>query len=149
MKLESLFEAIPQQRGLAPFIRKASGVKGKTEHTGRGSWWMHANEPYDWDVMVQNLFKKLPQWKRSGHLVDAARDGEDGLVLIFSQKYFNPHYRTFSTRRPENEFKKMIGTIPMSFSMPQRLIPDDVDIEQYNPIRPFIERGYRRIFQQI
>lgn len=149
MKLESLFEAVPQQRGLAPFIRKASGIKGKTEHTGRGAWHMHANEPYDWDVMVQKLFKKLPQWKRSGHLVDAARDGDDGLVLIFSTKYFHPYYRTFHTQRPppdDEYFSKFLGSIPMSLGGVNQLFDNN---PEFDPLHRYINDGYRQIFQQI
>jgi len=143
VKLESLLEAIPKQRSLNSFIRRASGVKGKTEHSGRGAWILMADDNYDWEAMVQRLLNKLTQWKRSGLLVDAARS-DKGLVLVFSPRYFNPHYRTFVTNRPTDNRLTPPSTLgAVTFSMeniPGLSMPVEDPLDWY-----ITNKGYQRI----
>jgi hypothetical protein len=129
MKLQQLLEAPQQQRSLVTFIRKQTGVRGKSEHNGRGAWWLHSNEPYDWEAMVQRLYGNLGVWKKKGILLDAVRYGNERLLLLFSPKYFHPHYRMFATTNPDPESEwqsHMLGSV--IFTYPRDM--QEIDIRE-------------------
>ena len=77
-------------RSVMSFIRKRLGMRGSTEHSGRGS--------YDCDVTNMNqyqmskaLLNAIPEWKRQGIVISSAVRGRV-LSATFSPRHFAPPY---------------------------------------------------------
>jgi len=91
---------ITTPKSITTFIRRELGFKGKTEHSGRGAYFMQFEGADQADLMVEVL-KKVPTWIRDG-FVDTVEHTEEALIIEFK-----PHkedtegrfYRTFKLYR--------------------------------------------------
>lgn len=104
---------------LVSFMRKQLDIRGKSEHTGRGAFWMHARDGVTWDEMVEKIEQLLPKWRKKGLVVEV-RDGPDKqnpddpyrrIEILFSKDRFDPYYRIFYTNERMLEGKWRNGTL--------------------------------------
>jgi hypothetical protein len=96
-----------------PLVRKASGVRGKTEHSGRGAYMMYGGE-FDKEQAINNIIRKLPEWKMKDIVADAARTPDGDLFIAFSDYVDNP-YRIFTARLDDQYTPHVLGAMVMDF----------------------------------
>ena len=82
------------------FLRQQLKAKGKTEHTGRGTYIMGSAESLSFDEITKRVEAKADKWIANG-LVDSVErgsnaDGTRVLTINFNEEVFNA-YRTFVT----------------------------------------------------
>ena len=82
-------------KSLVTFIRKELGLKGPSEHTGRGQWRLWAVEETSYSDIVEKIQALLPKWRKK-HLVVKAEVTDKKLSIRFSGKVFDPYYSTFA-----------------------------------------------------
>lgn len=86
-------------QSLVSFLRRELKVKGLSEHAGRGSYMMYADDgmPYDkFQPLVESL---LPKWKKNGIVEEVTMEEEGGVKyhkVKFTANKFDPNYRTLS-----------------------------------------------------
>lgn len=102
-------------KSLVSFIRKELGWKGKTEHTGRGAWWMHATDDVTYDEKLSKVKSLLPKWREKGLVMDM-EENEDGFAILFSGSHFDGYYRLFYVNKVAviSSFN-MLGAIGFTF----------------------------------
>ena len=85
------------------FIRKQLKTKGKTEHTGRGCYWMRRD--CSWDELKERVEKKLVEWNEKG-IVESSEMTEEKIQVVFTKEFHNGYYRCFYANR---QWDNMMG----------------------------------------
>ena len=57
-------------KSLATFVRRGLGIKGNSEHNGRGAFWMTSHDDVAYEDVVKILEAKLPAWEKKGLVID-------------------------------------------------------------------------------
>lgn len=100
-------------KSLVTFIRNQLKIKGSSEHTGRGAFFMYSNEELNYDDMVNVLRTKLNEWTEKGLVLDS-REYVDNNVRRFEVLFndtFNSSYRLFYTNDHMMNKSKMVGGV--------------------------------------
>lgn len=119
MKLSHILEAkyyqdVKRIKSAIPLIRRASKVRGKTQHSGRGSYMMYG-EDFDRGQAINNIISKIPEWKMKDIIIDAAQTPDGDLFIAFSD-YVDHPYKHFKAPAPDERTKRILGTMMMSFN---------------------------------
>lgn len=85
-----------KDQSLVTFIRKQLKVKGKSQHTGRGSYECTAD--VTWDELMKRLSEKFPEWQQDG-LIEKTETVGDWYSVIFNKPQFDKNYRCLSLNK--------------------------------------------------
>lgn len=89
----------PRQKSMVVAARKVIGVKGKSQHNGRGGVEMFHNkdQKWHWPTVKANLHKFADDLKSKGHLESHTieHDPQVGEIhhIVGSHKHYDEHYR--------------------------------------------------------
>lgn len=65
---------------ICPLVRKQLKVKGKTQHTGRGSYWMRI-DCNNWEEMKKRLDEGVKVWESKGMLEKNENEVKGDLII--------------------------------------------------------------------
>ena len=81
------------EKALLPWFRRAVGVRGKSEHSGRGFYMcgsnLHTNE------LLKRIRKKIVGWSAKGY-IESAKEDSEYFRIVFNLGEFKPYYRSIT-----------------------------------------------------
>ena len=73
-------------KSLVQFVRKGVGLKGYTEHSGRGAWIMYSNDDLSVYDKLKRIRKKVEEWQEAGiiesWIIDRESDGTPNSYMV-------------------------------------------------------------------
>ena len=75
------------------WMRKELGVKGKSIHSGRGSY--ECNVDIAEGEVLERVKDKLLKWEQNG-IVEEVKENEEYLSVKLSKNFVDDYYRTFT-----------------------------------------------------
>ena len=89
-------------RSAVTFVRKGLGLKGSTEHNGRGVYECSVrDETVTWDKLKELVLKKVEDWKAKGLVVEVKQNHREVrganyevIQVVLDPKVFGEYYRT-------------------------------------------------------
>lgn len=93
-------------------IRKGLGIRGNTEHTGRGAYWMHSTKNLTWPDVRARYELALPKWEEAGLIESVETKGEE-ITITFVEKF--GYYRKAYLGPKVMNFRNVIAVIGMKW----------------------------------
>ena len=75
------------------WMRKELGVKGKSIHSGRGSY--ECNVDIEEDKVLERVKNKIAKWEENG-MIEEVKECEEYLSVKLSKNFVDDSYRTFT-----------------------------------------------------
>lgn len=109
---------------IVTMMRKGLRVKGSSEHSGRGSYWMNRSEEITYDELYERIQVCLERWEREGIVRGVeevtrkeGRVTERSIKIEFDEAFGS--YRTFRTSNTIVDGGGMLGVVTYTFTKVQ------------------------------